>query len=101
VEEEFYKADQIAAMAASVAIKQVLACIDIKGRARLRVQGTQSHKLLPCASAARGPVMPLQIFEHWQVLLESFQVRVHEAVSFQNRGYEEADRFPRQGWWVK
>jgi hypothetical protein len=45
--------------------------------------------------------MLLQIFEHWQVLFELFQVRVHEAVSFQNRGYEESDRFPRQGWWVK
>jgi hypothetical protein len=65
------------------------------------VQGTQAHKLLPGTASARLPVMPLQIFQHWQVLFELFQIRVHGSRSSQNRGYEESVRFPRQGWWVE
>jgi hypothetical protein len=95
LEEELDKANKIATVPTSVAIKQVLAGIDIKRRARVRVQGTQPHKLVPGTAAARGPVVSLQVLQQWQVLFESFQVRVHEAVSSQNRDYEEADRFPR------
>ncbi|MGB8097521.1 MAG: hypothetical protein WCF17_10220, partial [Terracidiphilus sp.] len=85
----------------SVAIKQVLAGIDIKGRVRVRVQGTEPYKLLPGTAAARGPVVPLQVFQQWQVLFESFQVRVHGGVSSRHRNYEESDLFPRQGWWAE
>jgi hypothetical protein len=45
MEEEFHEADQIATVPTSVAIKQVLGSIDIEGRARFRMQGTETHKL--------------------------------------------------------
>ena len=43
VEKEFYKADQIATLAASMAVEQVSAGIDIEGRARIPVQRTKPY----------------------------------------------------------
>jgi hypothetical protein len=80
MEEKLDKADQIATLAASMTVKQVPAGIDIEGRARVPVQRTKPHKLLPGAAPAGSPVMPLQIVQQREVLFELFQVRVHGVV---------------------
>ena len=46
IEEQLNKTDQIAAAATPMAVEQVLAGIDVKGRMGFSVQGTQSDKLL-------------------------------------------------------
>jgi hypothetical protein len=94
VEEEFHKPNQIAAVPTAVAIEQVLTGVDIKGRARFLVKGTQAHKLLPGTAPARLPVMPLQIFQQWQVLFELFQIRVHGSRSSQIEATRNQSAFP-------
>ena len=83
VEKEFYKADQIATLPTSVAVEQVPAGIDIKGRARIAVQWTKPYKLLPGAATAGSPVMPLQIVQQREMLFELFQVRIQGFVFLQ------------------
>jgi hypothetical protein len=100
VEEEFHKPNQIAAVPTSVAIEQVLTGVDIKGRARFLVQGTQAHKLLPGTASARLPVMPLQIFQHRQVLFELFQNWVHGAAPLKIEPTRNQSAFPgKDGGW--
>src|SRR5215469_12136635 len=48
------KTNQVAPLTTAVTVEQVLAGINVKGRARFRVQGTQPHELLAGASAAGG-----------------------------------------------
>src|SRR5580658_4053288 len=94
VEEEFHKPNQIAAVPTSVAIEQVLTDVDIKGRTRFLVQRTQAHKLLPGTASARLPVMPLQVFQHREVLFELLQIRVHGVCSSQNEATRNQSAFP-------
>ena len=94
MEEEFHKPNQIAAVPTSVAIEQVLTGVDIKGRTRFLVQRTQAHKLLPGTASARLPVMPLQIFQHRQVLFELLQIRVHGAAPLKIEATRNQSAFP-------
>src|SRR6516165_703690 len=72
-----HKTNQVAPLTTAVTVEQVLAGIDVKGRARFRVQGTQPHQLLAGASAARGPVVLLQVLQQRQALFEPFQILLH------------------------
>jgi hypothetical protein len=67
----------IAAPSAPVAVEQILAGIGVDGRAAFLVQGTPPHKLLPGTGVARGPVVPLQVFQQRKALFEPFQIRAH------------------------
>src|SRR5215469_18890147 len=71
------KTNQVAALTTAVTVEQVLAGIDVKGRARFPVQGTQPHELLAGASAAGGPVVLLQVLQQRQALFEPFQILFH------------------------
>ena len=82
---EFDKADQVAAATTAVAVKQIFADIDVEGRARFPVQGTQPHNLLPGTGALRCPVVPPQVFQQRKTLnvlstlapFEPFQIVAH------------------------
>jgi len=63
-----------------VAVKQILMCIDIKGRPSLPVQGTESHKLAAATHRAGGPILPSQIIEQRQALFEFFEILAHGAI---------------------
>ena len=49
---QLHKTNQVTSATTAVTVEQVLAGIDVKARARFRVQGTQPHPLLAGASAA-------------------------------------------------
>ena len=63
MEVELDKANQIATLAAAVAVEQILGGIDVKRRTSLLVQRTQADKLLPRAGTTRLPVVALQILQ--------------------------------------
>src|SRR5215472_4930616 len=74
---QLHKTNQVAPLTTAVAVEQVLARIDVKRRARFRVQRTQPHELLAGASAAGGPVVLLQELQQRQALFEPFQILLH------------------------
>jgi hypothetical protein len=63
-----------------VAVEEILAGIDIKGRPSFVVQGTESHELgtLTCWSAR--PILLSQVIEQRESLFELFQILAHGAV---------------------
>src|ERR1035441_3495691 len=65
------EANYIAATAAAVAVKQILAGIDRKSRPVIGMQGTQTHQ--PATSRSPGwlPTLSLQVIKKWNLLLES------------------------------
>src|SRR6516164_5785475 len=71
---QLHKTNPVASATTAVTVEQVLAGMDVKGGARFRVQGTQPHPLWAGASAARGPVVWLQVLPQRQALLEPFQI---------------------------
>jgi hypothetical protein len=54
---QLHKANQIAALTATMAVKEILAGIDIKGRPSLQVQGTESHELVASTHWAGDPIL--------------------------------------------
>ena len=80
IEEELDKANQIAALAAAVAVKQILICIDIKGRPSLWVQGTESHELEPLTRWPTDPILLSQEIEQRKSSFEWFEILAHGAV---------------------
>jgi hypothetical protein len=77
IEEELDKTDQIAAAATSMAVEQILAGIDVKGRTGIAVQRTQPDKLLRDAGGASTPVVLLQVLQQRDALFEPFQIHTH------------------------
>src|SRR5438105_7064890 len=71
------KAQEIAALAATVAVEEIFAGVDIERRAGFRVQGTESDELGAVASRPGNPVLLPQIIEQRQALLEFFEVLAH------------------------
>ena len=57
------KAQQIGALAATVAVEEIFAGVDIERRAGFRVQGTESDELGAVASTPGNPVLLSQIIE--------------------------------------
>jgi len=62
------KTNEVAALAAAMAVEQILVGVDIEGRTRIAVQGTQADELLPAGGGARCPVAPLQIIQQRNTL---------------------------------
>src|SRR5262252_4513149 len=76
------KAQEIATLAATVAVEKIFAGVDIERRAGFRVQGTEADELGAVASRPGNPVLLLpQIIEQRQALLEFFEVLAHGAVA--------------------
>ena len=74
------KAQEIAALAAAVTVKEIFAGVDIKRRPGFRVQRTESDELGAVTGRAGGPILPLQVIKERQALFEFFNLFVHGAV---------------------
>jgi hypothetical protein len=57
------KANQISTLAATVAVEEIFAGVDIKRRPRFRVQGTESDELAAVAGGLGDPILLPQIIE--------------------------------------
>jgi hypothetical protein len=75
------KANEVAAAAAAVAVKDILGCIDIERGMSLAVQRTESHEFVPGTNRPGDPMVPSQVVQQRQVLFELFQIFAHRAVS--------------------
>src|SRR5262245_52338783 len=75
------KAQEIATLAATVAVEKIFAGVDIERRADFRVQGTEADELAAVASRPGNPVLQPQIIEQRQTLFEFFEVLAHDAVA--------------------
>ena len=75
------KAQEIAALAATVAVEEIFAGVDIERRAGFRVQGTESDELRAVTGRPGDPVLLPQIIEQWKALFEFFEVLAHGAVA--------------------
>ena len=74
------EANQIAALTATMAVKEILAGIDIEGRPSFRVQGTESHELGALTRQPAGPILLSQVIEQRKSLFELFEILAHGAV---------------------
>ena len=74
------KANQISALAATVAVEEIFAGVDIERRASFRMQGTESDELGAAAGRTRDPMLLPQIIEQRQALSEFFDVLTHGTV---------------------
>src|SRR6267143_2356459 len=74
------KANQIAALAATVTVKEVLAGVDIERRSGFWVQGTESDELGSVRGGPGDPVLLQQIIEQRKTLFQFFDVLAHDAV---------------------
>ena len=61
--EQLDKANEVAALAAAVTVKEIFAGVDIKRRPGFRVQGTESDKLGAVTDRLGYPILPPQIIE--------------------------------------
>ena len=71
---------RITALTATIAVKEVLAGVDIEGRSGLRVQRTGSHELGTVTCRPGRPILLPQILEQGQALFEFFEILAHGAV---------------------
>lgn len=74
------QAQEIAALAATVTVKEIFAGVDIERRAGFRVQRTEADELGAVADRPGDPVLLLQIIEQRKALLEFFEILAHGAV---------------------
>jgi hypothetical protein len=63
-----------------MAVKEILAGIDIKGRPSLGVQGTESHELGALTRALADPILLSQVIEQRESLFELFEILAHGAI---------------------
>ena len=71
------KANQIATLAATVAVEEIFAGVDIERRPRFRVQGTESDELGAATGGPGDPILLSQIVEQRQTLFQFFDVLAH------------------------
>src|SRR5213078_4647916 len=74
------KAKEIAALTATVTVKEIFAGVDIERRAGFRMQGTKSDELGAVSDGPGGPMLLLQIIEQRKALFQFFDVLAHDAV---------------------
>ena len=68
------KANEIAALSATVTVKEIFAGVDIKGRAGVRVQGTESDELGAVCGRPSDPILLPEIIEQRKMLFQFFDV---------------------------
>jgi len=64
------EANQVAALTAAVAVEEILAGIDIKGRPSFRVQGTEPHELRALTRQPASPILLSQVIEQRESVFE-------------------------------
>src|SRR5438552_10816200 len=74
------KAKEIAALTATVTVKEIFAGVDIERRAGFRMQGTKSDELGSVSDGPGGPMLLPQIIEQRKALFQFFEVLAHDAV---------------------
>ena len=74
------KAKEIAALAATVTVEEILAGVDIERRAGFRVEGTEADELGAVTGRPGDPVLLPQIIEQRKALFEFFEILAHGAV---------------------
>ena len=74
------KAKEIAALAATVTVKEIFAGIDIERRAGFRMKGTESDELGAVRGGPGDPILLPQIIEQRKALFQFFDVLAHDAV---------------------
>src|SRR5258708_32591113 len=70
---QFDKTNQDAALSTAMAVEEILAGVDVEGRACVAVQGTEPDELLAACGGAGGPVALLQIVQQGDALFEMFR----------------------------
>ena len=74
------KTNQISALAATVAVEEIFAGVDIERRASFRMQRTESDELGAVTGGSGDPILLPQIIEQRQTLSEFFEVLAHGAL---------------------
>src|ERR1700747_3226133 len=74
------KAKEIAALAATVTVKEIFAGIDVERRAGFRMKGTESDELGAVRGGLGDPILLPQIIEQRKALFQFFDVLAHDAV---------------------
>jgi hypothetical protein len=74
------KAKEIAALSATVTVKEIFAGVDIERRVGFRMQGTESDELRAESDRPSGPTLLPQIIEQRQTLFQFFDILAHGAV---------------------
>src|SRR5467141_3320121 len=74
------KANEIAALAATVTVEEILAGIDIERRPGFRMQWTESNEFGAESDRPGGPTLLPQIIEQRQTLFQFFEALAHGAV---------------------
>ena len=75
------KANEIAALAATVTVEEIFVGVDVERRSGFRVQRTESNELGAESDRPGGPILLPQIIEQRHTLFEFFDVLAHGAVS--------------------
>lgn len=63
-----------------MAVEEILASIDIKGRPSLLVQGAESHELVSLTGGPTDPILLPQVIEQRKSLFELFKILAHGVV---------------------
>src|SRR5258708_1153012 len=98
------KANQIATLAAAVAVEEIFASIDVEQRLSFPVQRTESDELGGAVTCRAGvPVLLPQIIEQRLALFEFFDVLAHGAFSVRKpKRRRRSPAFPGEdGGWEK
>ena len=74
------KAQEVAALSATVTVKEILAGVDIERRAGFRMQGTESDELGAVSDRSGDPMLLPQIIEQRKALFQFFDILAHGAV---------------------
>src|SRR5208283_4709461 len=74
------RANQIAALAATVTVEEIFASVDVERRPGFRMQWAESNELGPESDRPGGPTLLLQIIEQRQTLFQLFDILAHGAV---------------------
>src|SRR5947208_5954668 len=83
------KAQEIAALAATVTVEEIFAGVDIERGLGFLVQRTEADELGAVTGRPAGPILLPQIVEQWQALFEFFDILAHGVVGLRRRTLEE------------